>query len=375
MNFIFVTFDFPPTIGGIQTRGKYYVKELTKMGHKVIVFHMLKTYFENFDRHKCCIVQKNFGAIVYRLPASVKDIFPAFYSALQFIKKTRIDVVHILSGAYTPIGLLFLLYGKIKKKKTGISLYGKDILSSKHNPIDKILLRIALLMSDKIGVNSKATAHLLPKSIYRKISILYPGIDPQMANVAKETKKPNLKREILFVGRLVKRKGVDKVLKAFQLLQSKMPNTQLVIVGNGPQMKFLKTLAKELGIEGKVEFTGKLTGRPLFEKYSQCDLFVMPSERLNLDVEGFGMVFLEAALFRKPVVGTWSGGIPEAVIDGYTGILVKPGDVNALKDAMVLLLTNEELARKMGENAYNRVIKEFTWEKAAKKFLEMYDKN
>jgi glycosyltransferase involved in cell wall biosynthesis len=99
----------------------------------------------------------------------------------------------------------------------------------------------------------------------------------------------------------------------------------------------------------------------------------MPSRRFSQDVEGFGMVFFEASLFKKPAVGTWSGGIPEAVIHGKTGLLIKPGDVNALEEAMKLLLTDEELARKLGESAYERVMSNFTWERAALKFLKMYE--
>jgi phosphatidylinositol alpha-1,6-mannosyltransferase len=348
------------------------------MRHNVVVVHLLnpkvlQTYFENFDRRKGYDAKKEFGAVVYRFPSSVKNVFRVFFTVLKATKKTKIDVVHIFSGAYTPIGLLFLLYGKLKRKKNGISLYGKDILSSKHSPVDIILLRISLLLPEKIGVNSKATANLLPKSVHGKISILYPGVDLTMQRISKKPEKPQSEKRILFVGRLVGRKGAHELLQAFKHLQNEMPNIKLVIVGDGPQRRSLEKSAKDLEIEHKVEFAGTLVGEPLFRKYSECDLFVMPSKTFSQDVEGFGMVFLEASLFRKPAIGTWSGGIPEAVVDGRTGLLVEPGNVDELRKAMRLLLTDEVLAKRLGESAYKRTVTQFTWEKAASEFLKMYE--
>jgi phosphatidylinositol alpha-1,6-mannosyltransferase len=98
----------------------------------------------------------------------------------------------------------------------------------------------------------------------------------------------------------------------------------------------------------------------------------MPSRQTATDVEGFGMVFLEAGFFAKPSVGTRTGGIPEAVIDGETGVLVPQDDVNALRDALSLLLKDKPLARRLGEKARERVLSEFSWEKATSRFLTMF---
>ena len=373
MNFLFVAFDFPPAVGGIQTRAENYVKNLIRMGHHVTVIHILhpeviKSHFSK-NASPESLHEIFFGARVFRYPSSIRKLFEIFFKTVKDMRKNHVDVIHIISGANTPIGLLFLFYGKIKGIKTGVSFYGKDILDSHH--VYRLLQRIAMLTANRMGVNSKATLNLTPKIFRKKALILYPGVDTVIPHFHVKTSRSE--KIVLFVGRLVQRKGADDLMRAFKLLLGDVPQAKLVIVGDGPQRENLHALAERLEIKDKVEFTGTLRGEKLYRRYAECDVFVMPSKRLVHDVEGFGMVFLEAALFKKPAVGTWSGGIPEAVIDGKTGLLVKPEDVEALKNALRLLLTNEELARKLGENAYKRVMAEFTWEKATIKFLKMYE--
>jgi len=378
LNFLWITFDFPPTVGGIQTRAKNYIKNLTKMKNKVIVVHLLnprvlQRYFGALAHGNETCVDKYLGATVYRYPSSVKNVFQVFFKTIKFLKNTRIDVIHIISGANTPAGLLFLIYGKIKGMKTGVSCYGKDILSSRHNPLDILLLRSSMFLADRIGANSKATSRLVPKTFRHKVTFLYPGVDVQALRKFENWRGVDKKEKlVLFVGRLVWRKSVHDLLQAFKRVLEKVPEAKLVVVGDGPQREALINLTQKLGIQDKVEFTGTLVGEELWKKYQECDVFVMPSKETRMDMEGFGVVFLEAGLFGKPSIGTWSGGISEAVIQGETGILIPQGDIVDLKNAIELLLTNEDLARRLGQNAYNRVISEFTWEKATLRFLKMY---
>jgi len=365
LNFLIITFDFPPKVGGIQTRAKNYIKNLTERQYKIITVAL--------SPRKDIRVHSYEGTTVYRCPASPKLVFQTFFTIVNVIERNSIDAIHVLTGANTLIGLFSLIYGKIKKIRTGIFLYGKEILISKSSPLQRIILRLALLLADKIGVNSKATSKLLPKGAENKVHILYPGVDVQ---TIKQFRIPRVAsksgRKVLFVGRLIKRKGVDDLLHAFKLVIEKIPDAELVIVGDGPEKTMLLNMAKALGVHDRVRFTGTLTGKKLYSKYQGCDVFVMPSKRIDDDVEGFGMVFLEAGLFKKPSVGTWSGGIPEAVIHEETGILVPEEDINALAKVLTLLLINRDLSEKLGKNAYRRVMKEFTWEKVTSELVKMY---
>jgi phosphatidylinositol alpha-1,6-mannosyltransferase len=227
------------------------------------------------------------------------------------------------------------------------------------------------LLSKRIVTNSRFTASLLPLLALRKSTVLYPGVDPALGESGNATSRDN--KRILFVGRLVRRKGVDDLIAAFRLVKEAIPDVSLEVVGDGPEMSRLQHLASELGLAGSVAFLGTLRGMALYERFRECDVFAMPSRTLEDDVEGFGTVFLEAGLFGRPSVGTYSGGIPEAVLDGVTGILVKEGDASALANALKTLLVNRELSRELGDNARKRVLQDFTWHEGTNTLVKILD--
>jgi phosphatidylinositol alpha-1,6-mannosyltransferase len=163
------------------------------------------------------------------------------------------------------------------------------------------------------------------------------------------------------------------LLDAFRLVLNDFPDAQLEIVGDGPEKGQLERLVADLGLVGSVIFFGSLRGDPLSERYRNCDVFAMPSRTLKDDVEGFGTVFLEAGLFGKPSIGTFSGGIPEAVIDGETGILVSEGDVRGLAQALRRLMSDEALRSELGSNARDRVLARFTVQKAAEQLAAILE--
>lgn len=378
MRLLLVTFDFPPSIGGIQTRVENYVKNLVRLGHEVTLVHLVepeewRTYFEKTGRRM--IVEQVHGARVLRFKYLFKDTFKIFTTVLRSIGGRRPDVVHVFSGINLIIGNLFLIYGLHKGCKAGVSLFGKDYLASRPNPAYFLPLLLSLLLAQKIGVNSRSTLSLIPGALRGKARILYPGVDvEELKHHVGDLSKQGEGETILFVGRMVRRKGPDLLLKAFAMLLKDHPTAKLVMVGDGPFLSSLKELAKELKLENRVVFTGALRGKALYSKYAECSVFAMPSRQTSTDMEGFGMVFLEAGFFAKPSVGTRTGGIPEAVIDGETGILVPQDDVNALREELSLLLKDKALARRLGEKARERVLSEFSWEKATLRFVEMFSK-
>src|SRR5262249_14775190 len=129
---------------------------------------------------------------------------------------------------------------------------------------------------------------------------------------------------ILTVGSLVERKGQDMIIRALPLIANAVPGVSYLIVGDGPYKANLKTLVTSMGLQDRVVFTGRVSDEELPEFYALSDVFAMPSRACldSNDVEGFGMVFLEAGATGKPVVAGRSGGIEDAVVDGVTGLLV-----------------------------------------------------
>ncbi|MEM3638092.1 MAG: glycosyltransferase family 4 protein [Conexivisphaerales archaeon] len=217
-------------------------------------------------------------------------------------------------------------------------------------------------LADKIGVNSRFTSRLLPSISSQNIFVLYPGV---YADSIEYKKVNGGKKTILFVGRLIERKGVDILLRAFSQIVKEFPDLKLVIVGDGPEYFKLKQLCQELKIIEKVEFTGELRGKELTKRYAEASIFVLPSRKIPDDIEGFGTVFLEAAAFAVPSISTFTGGIPEAIINGVTGLLVPSDDSENLAKAMMTLLRNDVLRIRMGEEARNRVLNNFLWRHSA----------
>ena len=362
MQILILSLDPVTEVGGVEGRVRTYVKCLVKAGHQVYVYDV--------SRSAARMEESLLGAAVGFLSPAIGNIFSSLGIILRKIEKTSTDAVFVLSGTDAVIGLLLLAYARFRRIKSGAFLYGKDILSAKTSPPRFLMLLLGMMLARKLGVNSHATAGLLPTSLRRKTSILYPGVDPEISAEMGIVKASS--NTILFVGRLVTRKGVDDLLDAFSLVLREVPDAELEIVGDGPERQKSEELAVSLGIQNHVHFFGTLVGKELYQRYSQCTVFVMPSKTMRGDVEGFGTVFLEAGLFAKPSVGTYSGGIPEAVIDGQTGVLIKEGDIVSLRDALVRLLQDKESSAQLGEKARRRVLSEFTSKKSTERLLALF---
>ncbi len=178
------------------------------------------------------------------------------------------------------------------------------------------------------------------------------------------------RRILLTVGRLVPRKGVDKVIEALPTVIRRHPEVLYVVVGDGPYKGALQRLAKQLGVADHVLFVGRVPDvRPF---YHSCSLFVMPARQEGRgDMEGLGLVYLEAAACGKPVIASFVGGAVDTVVPEVTGLLVDPTDSKAIAAAILRLLDDPHLAQRLGEAGRQRVLREFTWEQTAGKILAL----
>jgi len=261
--------------------------------------------------------------------------------------------------------------------------HGNEILSAISHRYDKP--QMAFKRATRIIVPSRYTAGLVAEagSERDRIAVVHPGCDPGFfrpvvvrAGFRERILKgiSNRTRVILTVGNLVSRKGHDMVIRAIQLLKNQAEDVVYLIAGDGPYRSDLEKLVMELGVADRVIFAGKLAEEEIPYLYALCDVFVMPS-RENLpgnDVEGFGLVFLEANACNKPVVGGRSGGVPEAVLDGETGLLVDPHSAPEIARALQSLLHNPELSRQLGEQGRTRVLREFQWTHVRERVLEVF---
>jgi phosphatidylinositol alpha-1,6-mannosyltransferase len=175
---------------------------------------------------------------------------------------------------------------------------------------------------------------------------------------------------VLTVGRLVERKGHDTMLHALPQVARQLPNVTYLIVGSGPYEFALRSLARELGLEGRVVFCGHVPDDELVAYYHVCDVFAMISRELQDDTEGFGIVFMEAAACGKPTVGGQSGGVPDAIVDGETGFLVAPTAPEDVAEAIVRIGRDPSLAARLGEMGRLRVRDAFRYKDIASGILE-----
>ncbi len=190
--------------------------------------------------------------------------------------------------------------------------------------------------------------------IHRKLRLIYNSIDFDKTKFRSREDALQLlsglkdKKVILTVARLVAAKGQDVVIRAMSLLADRHPDAVYVIVGEGVERPALEALVKELRLEDRVLFAGYVTDEQLEMYYAVCDLFVMAGRWTPNFVEGFGLVYLEAGIRGKVVIGTRVGGIPEAIVEGQTGFVIEPENPELLSQKIAEVLSDEKLRSEMG---------------------------
>ncbi len=246
----------------------------------------------------------------------------------------------------------------------------------------QLFTRLAYLLATKVIVNSKAVGEIfrfLQKDPNEKVKIIYNCIDPDLYNP--DVDGNDLRRElnigtnialIGFIGRVHPEKGIEYLIRAVREVIKIVPEVRLLIVGDtalGKEeyQKRMRDLSAELGLADRILFLGYR--KEVVKIMAALDILVLPSLR-----EPFGLVSLEAMAMKKPVIATNTGGSPEVIIDGKTGLLVAPRDSCAISSAIIKLLKDKELARRMGATGRKRVMNFFSPESTISSVQEMYDK-
>lgn len=220
--------------------------------------------------------------------------------------------------------------------------------------------------------NSRNTAKLLTELGVpdEKIHVVHPAVDADRFHPkvnGQRVRQQYAERDhilLLSVGRLQRRKGQDVAIQAVAALKHEIPGLRYVIAGDGEERARLMRLVDECGVKDRVFFAGIVPDDELSEYYAACDIFLMPNRIEEGDIEGFGIVFLEAAAAGKPTIGGDSGGVPEAVERDVTGLLVD-GSVGEVVSAIRALATSEERRRRFGLAGRVRADGCFSWQRAA----------
>lgn len=256
-----------------------------------------------------------------------------------------------------------------RNAKTIIITYGIEVW----RPVTKAQ-RQALLQADAVLAISDFTKDELVRHNgvpADKIRIFPCALDPNWdaAGAEPASRRKGGASVILSVARMSKEdryKGIDSVIKSLPAVVSEVGRVEYRVAGQGDDVPRLRALAAGLGVERYVNFMGRVADAELREQYRQCSLFVMPSRK-----EGFGIVFLEAMAYGKPVVGGAHGGTPSVVKDGETGVLVDSFDVPGIARSITTLLRDGETSERFGRAGRRRLVDEFTFDKFERNFREV----
>ncbi len=364
------------------------LQRLRAKGHEVEVFtsaykgagdqvldgipvHRFRYFFRRWENltHEETAPDRMRRSLLYR-------VLPLFFVAAGMLaiwrhcRRQRYDVIHV----HWPMPLALIGWAAQRAHRAPLvsTFYGVELRWVKGSlRALKWLVRWAARRSDRVVAISSYTARELRELADVPIEVIpYTTALPEPPSLPKSTGGPPT---VLFVGRLVERKGVLYLIEAIGRLRD--ASIRLVIVGDGPERPKLEDAARRLGggVADRVEFRGKISATELQAAYAGANAFVLPSVfDARGDTEGLGVVALEAMNYGTPVVASRIGGIPDVVEDGVTGLLVPPGDAAALAAALRRVLDEPGLARKLGEAGRRRLHEQFSWEAITARWEAVY---
>jgi len=314
----------------------------------------------------------------------IKQIFNflgAPFSLFPFkaLIKTKPKIIHLnCPNPFIELQLLLYFLARGKKERLLITYHADaphyTIFHKFFDFLRHFWLIPLLMISDKIILTSKEylLKSFAPRLFKQKAKIIPLGIDfSELKKIKKIKLNSKNKKIVLFVGRLYKYKGLKYLVKAFKKVSEEIPQSLLIIAGSGPLLWKLKKLSRKLGIENQVIFTGEVKSEERNYLYKICDVFVLPSINKG---EAFGLSMVEAMYFAKPIVSTKIKGSGVTFVNkhGLTGLVVKPKDSEQLANAIIKLLKNRKLAKKLGKNARKRCLKLFDAKRMIKEYEKVY---
>jgi phosphatidylinositol alpha-1,6-mannosyltransferase len=373
---LLVTNDFPPRSGGIQSYLENLVGGLVKTGtHTLTVYAPKWKGCEAFDAEAATD-----GYEVVRNPTTLMVPEPSVAIRMRRLIASH-DVDTVWFGAAAPLALLAPLARDAGASRVIASTHGHEVGWSML-PLARTALRRIGNDTDVVTFISQYTRDRFASAFGPRAALerLSPGVDtdrfePDSVARAELRARYRLGERpvIVCLSRLVPRKGQDMLIRALPAIRQRIDGAALVIVGGGPYRTTLHQLAHQFGVAEHVVFTDGVPGDELPAHHAMADVFAMPcrTRGAGLDVEGLGIVYLEASASGVPVVAGRSGGAPESVIDGETGLVVDGRDVGAIAVAVGDLLADPDRATQMGAAGRRWVVENWQWRTKSQRLGEL----
>lgn len=377
MRILMLAPDFKPNPGGLAEYVHQMARNLTLCGDEVVVRSSVDGHGD--DGFKYTVRRGSLGpwcatsASRWNVVDRGRMVAANCRKAGNILDRVNPDVLWFTTVAQRYSMRYWSAACKIRRIPHVVSVHGLDAAWYLEDAFD-VVGRMTLRGADRIFFTTRRVGERFLGSLTteEQLTVVRCGINPE---AYRETGSDSSRAEtiedspsVLCLGRLVSRKGFDTVIQAMPRVRRAVPGARLVVCGDGPDRDRLEGLAESHGLNSAVMFPGYVPEQEKREYLHACDVFAMPSrEEEGGNIEGFGIVYLEAAACGKPSIAAETGGVPEAVLHEETGLLVPPDDPDALADAIVKLLKDDELRQRLGRAARRRVEQELNWTSIARR--------
>ena len=371
---LFVTNDFGPRAGGIET---FIIGLIQRRPFgRTIVY---TSFQENSERYDADWLT-NYGVRVIRDRSKILLPTPRVAFHLRNIVKSE-GITTAAFGAAAPLGLLSASIKRAGVRRTVALTHGHEVWWAKVFPFNLLLRRIGSTVDvlTYLGEFTRnAISHGLTVQAQQSMVKIAPGIDvdhflPTDASALRKSLGLTEKKVIVSVGRLVHRKGQDRLIEAMPEILKTLSNAHLLLVGEGPHRDHLQKLIQKHRLEGSVTLIGRIDYKDLPLYICVGDIFAMPSRSrlMGLEVEGLGIVYLEASACGLPVLAGNSGGAPDAVVQNETGLVVDGTNNKEIADAAIELLTRVDLSKRLGAAGRQWIVENWRWEIWSRSFEDL----
>ena len=372
---LLVTNDFGPRSGGIET---FILGLLEKLdGSQISIYTSAQPGDGEFDEE----LARKFKLAIYRDKSKILLPSPRVIREVKRVMKLHGSQI-VWFGSAAPLGLMATNLRKAGARRIVGLTHGHEVWWAKLFPFNLAIRKIGNSF-DALTFLGSFTKDAMKSAIGKRAELIQvaPGISTSLFKPGQKPAALMAKYQIedrptlICVGRLVHRKGQDKLIAAMPKIKEAIPNAQLLFVCSGPRAEYLQRAITKLDLAEDIKLLGRVKYEELPAHFLLGDVFVMPSRSrlFGLEVEGLGIVYLEASASGLPVIAGDSGGAPDAVIPNKTGLLVDGRDTESIATACIKLLSNPTLAKEFGKNGRQWTVSTWSWDIWGEKFAKVLE--
>jgi phosphatidylinositol alpha-1,6-mannosyltransferase len=376
-----LTENFPPISGG---SGRWFWELYSRLPKEQFV--ILADDIEGaeaFDKtHQLNIIRMPLSSPQwgFKSKRGMTFYWQKFWQIRKVVKQH--NITHIHCGRVIHEGVIAWLLKLFTGTAYLCYVHGEDVETAATSGEHNLMVKQVCKHADKLICNSQNSANIVKRLNYAddsKIAVLHPGVDASLFIPAPED--ANFKQQmgwqqrnvIITVGRLQERKGQDMMIRATALLKHQFPDILYAVIGRGECLESLQALTAELGLNEHVQFLTDMSDAQMIQAYQQSNLFILPNRTIGNDIEGFGMVLVEAQSCGIPVIAGDSGGTKETMLIDQSGFVIDCTDAQVICSTVSKLLADPERSQQMGKIGRQHVEAELDWQAHVQKASQLFD--